>query len=940
MAAAARTARCLPALAAVLTAVAAHAAIDPQHPALAGVNPDMLSGGLYAALHEAHSGAQPVERAVELPGATASPLILDARIGANVAVGDDPVELPSFGRNQAEPHIWRSASDPDFLVSTFQEGRFSANGGAYGVGYGVTRDGGLTWTRALIPGLTTVSGGTYFRATDPVAGIDRSGNIYLNTLVSLDDSFGLAAVVLSKSTDGGATFAPRTVIFQPSNTQTFPDKNWMVVNDYPGTFSTGRVLVTWTNFTRNAQGQSTGNNIVSSASDNGGASFGGMVNITAFGTSKQGTQPMFFNDGTAGVAYITFLDPNNVLSFRIQYQHSNDGGLTWPGPERSVATVTGWDDPVLRDGAFLISAANARTTGRIVIAATIMVSGTPRIVCYSSTDRGVTWSGAAVASDNPLGRSVVNPAIAISDDGQQVSIIYYEKAATPDTENYVNIKAVHSFDGGATWGSSVLVSDVATDVRFGQFTDRGYMLGDYQGLARPAGPDAPPVALWIDTRRGGADPYSARVVPASSPDYATWRRARMPTAVNLNASTSAITADPDNDGLPNGLEYPLVTDPLTADFATPFGYTRATGPIGPELVLSHPRRSAAPDALLEWDRSLDGVSWSPVSPRTESSENIRQATAAIVTSTHPLSGESSARFRLRAIVGGTPAPSARWFAQSSAAQLVNVSTRGRAGTGENVLIGGFVHVGSPQKQMLVRAVGPNLAKQGITDPLADPRVQIIPVGQDTPVAENDDWEIPNGAAIAAAAAKTGAAAFDPGSKDAAVLLDSGPGGHTAILRGANGTTGVALIEVFDSSQEVTPGRLVNISTRGRVGAGEDILIAGFFITGTEPKLVLVRGIGPQLGVIEPSIQFPLLDPQLRIFRAGENTPIATIDDWGHALNPRIAIDASLLSGAFPLPDGSADASFLLHLPPGGYTAQLSGVGGTTGVALVEVYEVN
>jgi len=272
--------------------------------------------------------------------------------------------------------------------------------------------------------------------------------------------------------------------------------------------------------------------------------------------------------------------------------------------------------------------------------------------------------------------------------------------------------------------------------------------------------------------------------------------------------------------------------------------------------------------------------------------------------------------------------------------LINVSTRGRAGTGENVLIGGFVHLGSPQKQMLIRAAGPNLLKYSIADPLADPWVEIIPLGQGTAVAENNDWETPNGAAIEAAAVKTGATAFDPGSKDAAVLFDSGPGGNTAIVRDVNGATGVALVEVFDSSQEIKPGRLVNISTRGNVGTGDDILIAGFYIAGTEPKLVLVRGIGPQLSVLEPSIQAPLPDPQLRIFRVGEDTPIATIDDWGDALNPRIASDASVLSGAFALPAGSAEASFVLQLPPGGYTALLSGVGGTTGVALVEVYEVN
>lgn len=927
----------------IVAAAAIFAAAPGGFPAdlsasLPGINPDMLSGGVYSSLSEAISALPPTAKETVFPGAAGLPTILDPRIGANVAVGSDPSVLPPVGTNQAEPHIARSAIDPDFLVGTFQEGRFPTDGGARGTGYGVTHDGGLTWTRALIPKLTMLDGGPYFRATDPVAGIDREGNIYINTLVALDTVFGLGANVLCKSTDGGATFAPPIVIFQPANSQTFPDKNWMVVNDYPGTFSTGRILATWTNFTSTSSGQSTGNNLVSRTSDNGGTSWSTLVNVTAVGTSKQASQPMFFSDGTAGMAYITFLDPNNVLSFRIQYQTSADGGRTWPGPERAVATATGWDDPVLRDGAFIISATNARTTGRIVIAATVIVGGGPKIVCYTSTNRGVTWSGPFVASDNASTTSVFNPAIAVSDDGQTVSVIYYERSSDFATRFFVNIKAAHSFDGGATWGPSVRVTDVATDVRLAQSTGRGYMLGDYQGLSTPAGPDAPPVALWIDTRTGNADPFSARVVPAQAADYAAWRRAQMPTSANTNSSISAVDADPDNDGLPNGIEYSLATDPMAADLATPFGYKREIGPNGPELALSHPLRAALADVQLAWDSSPDGAVWTPTPPRTETSTAIRGGSATLVTSTHPLAGDPGARFRLRAVVGGTPAPSSRWFAQSSGSRLVNVSTRGLAGSGEQILIGGFYLEGSPLKGLLVRGAGPSLSTKGVDSPLSDPQLELFAAGTNLPFAFNDDWENPDGSAIAAAALKVGAFAFDSGSKDAALLSTPGTGGFTAQVKGVGGANGVALVEIYDASAEITAERLVNLSTRGYVDTGEGILIAGFFIEGTEPKLVLVRAVGPTLA--DYDVNAPLADPRLQIFRAGEVVPVAMIDDWGDAINPGIASDAALVSGAFPLPNGSRDASFMLQLPPGGYTAQVSGVGGLTGVALVEVYEVN
>jgi hypothetical protein len=577
-------------------------------------------------------------------------------------------------------------------------------------------------------------------------------------------------------------------------------------------------------------------------------------------------------------------------------------------------------------------------TGRIVISVTIVVGGGPKIVCFTSADRGVSWSGPFVASDNATTTSVCNPAIAISDDGLNVSIIYYEKASFPDTQNYVNIRAVHSFDGGTTWTPATTVTDVVTDIRFGQSTDRGYMLGDYQGLTTPAGPDAPPVALWIDTRTGNADPFSARVVPSVTADYAAWRRANMSTVDNTNASVSGVAADPDADGLPNGIEYPLATDPLVADFATPFGYTRAIGPVGPELVLSHPRRNGAADVQLEWDRSADGTNWTPTVPRTETSESIRSNTAALLTSTHPLAGDTSARFRLRASVGGTPAPSLRSFVRSSDTRLINVSTRGITGPGDQILIGGFVLQGPAAKELLVRGGGPALLDFAVANPILDPQLGIVPLGSNTVIASNDNWEDTDGAAIATAAVEVGAFAFKPGSKDSAVLVTPGSGGFTAQVKDATGATGIALVEVYDSSQMVTEGRLINLSTRGQVGIGEGILIAGFVIQGTEPKLVLVRAVGPTLADYDVSGALP--DPRLLIFRVNEGAPIAAIDDWGHSPNPRIASEAALLAGAFALPPGSADASSLLHLPPGGYTAQVIGVDGATGVALVEVYEVN
>src|SRR5207253_4131089 len=175
------------------------------------------------------------------------PVMLDPRVGPNIRLGDDPAALPPSMRAQAEPDIARAIGDNNFLAAVFQEGRFTTNGGAVDCGYSISHDSGLTWTRALIPNLTMTSGGPYFRATDPAVAFDLNNNVYLETLVATDPQFVNGAVVVSKSTNGGATFASPMVAYRPGN-NVFPDKEWMAINTFGGTATAGRLLVTFTLF--------------------------------------------------------------------------------------------------------------------------------------------------------------------------------------------------------------------------------------------------------------------------------------------------------------------------------------------------------------------------------------------------------------------------------------------------------------------------------------------------------------------------------------------------------------------------------------------------------------------------------------------------------------------------------------------------------------------
>jgi len=286
-------------------------------------------------------------------------------------------------------------------------------------------------------------------------------------------------------------------------------------------------------------------------------------------------------------------------------------------------------------------------------------------------------------------------------------------------------------------------------------------------------------------------------------------------------------------------------------------------------------------------------------------------------------------------------PAAVSFAATSptdAGRLVNLAIRTNAGTGAQTLIVGFAlgganTAGTPA--LLVRGVGPSLGQFGLTGVLADPVVTTF--RGETPVATNDNWG--GVAAIADRATQVGAFAYaSPTSLDAALALSPAGGSYTVQVTGKSGGTGIALAEIYDAVAKnafaATTPRLVNVSARTEVGAGSDILIAGFVIGGTTAKTVMIRAIGPTLAVF--GVTDTLSDPKLQLF-SGSATLVAENNDWGG--DPQLARIAESV-GAFALPQAtSRDAVLLVTLPPGSYTAQVSGANGGTGVGLVELYEV-
>jgi hypothetical protein len=257
------------------------------------------------------------------------------------------------------------------------------------------------------------------------------------------------------------------------------------------------------------------------------------------------------------------------------------------------------------------------------------------------------------------------------------------------------------------------------------------------------------------------------------------------------------------------------------------------------------------------------------------------------------------------------------------AQAVQLSTRMNIQTGDNVGIGGFIITGSIPKQVMLRAVGPTLGQFGISNPLADPMMELHgPPGFVTIANDNCGDGFPIGIPESSFC--------PPGSLNAAIVATLEPGAYTAIVKGKNNTTGVALVEVYD----LTPGadsKLANLSTRAFAGTAADIVIAGFIVGGNSGfDRIVLRGIGPSLTAL--GVPNALANPTLELRDENASLLVAN-NDWQENPDQATELMAAGLAPANPLESGIAAT-----LPAGLYTALLAGLNNGTGVGLVEVYD--
>ena len=276
------------------------------------------------------------------------------------------------------------------------------------------------------------------------------------------------------------------------------------------------------------------------------------------------------------------------------------------------------------------------------------------------------------------------------------------------------------------------------------------------------------------------------------------------------------------------------------------------------------------------------------------------------------------------------------------ARLVNLSARGLVGTGDEVLVVGFVSNGSGNKQILVRGLGPELTPY-VSNPLATPQLTLFG-GDGKVIATNTGWGNASAAGKSSVQAtiqqptatlfsQLGASPLTAGSKDCAMLATLPTGPYTAHVTGVSGATGVALAELYDTDTGTPTASLVNISARAYVADGGNVLIAGFVIAGPSSETILIRGVGPTLA--NYGLTNVLAATKVTLFDVNGNQITANAG-WGD--DPWISSTGSNV-GAFPLLAGSKDSALLVTIPPGVYTAHVSGASGSTGVGLVEIYEV-
>jgi outer membrane protein assembly factor BamB len=406
-----------------------------------------------------------------------------------------------------------------------------------------------------------------------------------------------------------------------------------------------------------------------------------------------------------------------------------------------------------------------------------------------------------------------------------------------------------------------------------------------------------------------SSPTPTATATATATPTATATATAAPTVTATATSTATATATIPPTPTPTPTDHQSVTPTIApSPTATTTATATATAVATPSTTVPPP--TVTPTSTATATSTV--VSSVPPSPTATATATVASTATATVAPTATST----------ATIAPSPSPTA---SATPASQAVNLSTRMRVLTGDNVGIGGFIVTGTVPKPVLLRAIGPSLIGFGVPGALADTVMELHgPSGFST--VTNDNWR--DDSAQEALILATGI----PPTNDleAAIYATLTPGNYTAIVSGKNNTSGVALIEVFDLTPSAL-SKLGNISTRAFVSTGDNIVIAGFILGSNNGNdRIIVRGIGPSLTAL--GVPNALANPTLELHNANGSL-LAENNDWQDDTN-----QAAELSAAGLAPTNNFESGISTSLPPGLYTALLAELNGGTGVGLVEVYD--
>jgi outer membrane biosynthesis protein TonB len=590
-----------------------------------------------------------------------------------------------------------------------------------------------------------------------------------------------------------------------------------------------------------------------------------------------------------------------------QFTRSTDGGFTWMDPPLFVPGLPSFGTlDVDSNGNLFIGGMHPYTGIFWCVRSTDAKNGgvIPTFDLSTSVDMGGTLD-----INRPINPVGVTGQLFLAVDrsgGPTNNNVYMLASVLPIGESDgTDVMFVRSTDGGQTFSAPRRINDDPIN------HSKHHWFG-----ALAVAPNGRLDVVWYDTRNAPPNSFNSQLFYSYSTDGGTTWSVNVPVSLPFDPTLGYpqqpkigdyITIVSDNNGgnvaysatfnLEQDIYYVRVAPPGTTPLPTP-----TPSPSPPSTPTPTPTPSPTPIAT---PTPTPTPTPSPTPTPKPTPIPTPTPTATPTPSPTPISP--------------TPTPS------PTAAQPINLSTRMRVESGDNVGIGGFIITGSAPKRVLLRALGPSLKGFGLPDSLPNPVLELH--GSPLGTIVNDNWQ--DDPVQKERIESSGLAPSD--DLESAIDATLNPGSYTAVVKEKNNVAGIAVIEVYDLSS-ATQARLANISTRALTGTGGNIVIAGFTLGNhSGDDRIVVRGIGPSLA--DAGVANPLANPTLEL-RSANGALVAANDDW-----QQDAAQAAELKAAGLAPSKDAEAALVKALPPGAYTALLIGANNSTGIGLIEIYDL-